>query len=423
MLADRAYKALTSGQDAPEEGEAARFLRHLLALSGTKIADGLIDPKLVLAWVMGAIGAPGFLIGALVPVREAGALLPQIALAREIQRRPVRKYFWAAGSALQGASVIGIAAAALTLSGAAAGWAIIGCLAVFSLARAACSASHKDVLARTVRKGARGTVSGVAGTVAAIAVFGFAVLLSFGVIPRQISSISAALAVAGALWLLAAVIYAGIDEPKDPDTKAPAESMAEVVAPFVEDEAFRQYILVRGLMISTALAPPFLVMLSEGAGEAAPGNLGLLLIASSLAAIVSSYVWGRLSDRSSRMTLAGAGAVAAVALGGAAAFGVVAGGLPGPWIAAVAVFVAQIGYEGTRAGRKTHLTDMETPGGKARYTALSNTMIGVLLIMGGAFGALADLLGPAVVLAVFAAMSLAGAWAALGLNEVQGNPD
>lgn len=86
---------------------------HLSSLALNKTADGLIDPKLVLAWLLTAIGASGVLIGLLVPVREAGALLPQLLLARRIQRAQVRKYFWAVGAAVQGLAALGMAAAAV----------------------------------------------------------------------------------------------------------------------------------------------------------------------------------------------------------------------------------------------------------------------------------------------------------------------
>lgn len=46
------------------------------------------------------------------------------------------------------------------------------------------------------------------------------------------------------------------------------------------------------------------------------------------------------------------------------------------------VFIAQIAYQGARAGRKTHMTDMDTDGRKAVYTALSNTLIGVCWLSG-----------------------------------------
>ena len=71
---------------------------HVSALTATKTADGLIDPKLVLAWLMSSLGAPGFLIGLLVPIREAGSLLPQLLIAQSVQRTERKKYWWAAGS-------------------------------------------------------------------------------------------------------------------------------------------------------------------------------------------------------------------------------------------------------------------------------------------------------------------------------------
>ena len=79
--------------DIPESAcqqEPGNFFRHVGALALTKSADGLIDPKLVLSWLMTALGAPVALIGLLVPVREAGALLPQLVTAaylRKLQRR------------------------------------------------------------------------------------------------------------------------------------------------------------------------------------------------------------------------------------------------------------------------------------------------------------------------------------------------
>lgn len=420
MLKQKVVDRITNSDGGTDPDEARRFLKHALSLISSKLADGLVDPKLVLSWLLGAAGAPGYIIGALVPVREAGALLPQILLAREIQRQNVRKGFWAMGSLLQGLAALGIAGAAVLLSGAAAGWAVLGCLAVLSLARAACSASYKDILARTLRKGTRGTVSGFAGTTAATLVLAAAVLVSLGVIPRTTAGIGAMVAAAGLLWLLAAAIFATLDELEAEPREEAFDSVSKLLRPLRRDGEFRRYVAVRGLLVATALAPPFLVMLSNAGGGEALGNLGLLMVASSAAAIVSSYVWGRLSDRSSRFTLVFSGAFATVALGGAAVAGFVTNGLV---FAPIFVFIAQIAYEGVRAGRKTHLTDMDTDGNKPVYTALSNTMIGVLLLVGGGFGWVADVAGPALVLAIFAGMSAAASVLALSLSEVQQSQD
>ena len=141
MLSDRVH-GLLAGQEASSARQASNFTTHLAALAATKTADGLIDPKIVLAWLTTALGAPAYVTASLVPVRESGALLPQLALARLVQRRSQRKVVWAVGSLGQGLAALGIAAAALLLEDAAAGWAILACLALLAVSRAACSATR-----------------------------------------------------------------------------------------------------------------------------------------------------------------------------------------------------------------------------------------------------------------------------------------
>ena len=390
---------------------------HVGSLTLTKIADGLIDPKLVLAWLLNALGAPGYIIGVLVPVREAGSLLPQLLLARRIEAASERKGFWIAGSALQGIAAIGIALAAFTVSGASAGIVVLVCLAVLAVARSACSASYKDILARTVEKGQRGRVSGLAGTVASIIVFAFALLLSFGIWPREPSAVALAVFLAGLLWLAAAGLFSRLNEPLAEKDEIAGRDLTDLLEPLTDDPEFQTYIATRALLVSTALAPPFLVILG-GLGEEGFGNLGVLMIASSLAAIASSYVWGALSDRSSRWTLMVAGASAAATFLVAAVLGFL--GLTGGAIAIPAlIFAAQIAYQGARAGRKTHLTDMDADGRTAVYTALSNTLIGVMLLAGGLLGLVSDMFGPGVVLLILSLMSGFGVLTAWRLSEVQ----
>ena len=71
---------------------ATAFCVHVVALTLTKSADGLVDAKLVLPWLLGALGAPAFFVGLLVPIREAGALLPQLVIAaRLLVRLPLQR--------------------------------------------------------------------------------------------------------------------------------------------------------------------------------------------------------------------------------------------------------------------------------------------------------------------------------------------
>jgi hypothetical protein len=421
MSIKTAFSILTgSDRDKIRPGEARNGLVHVLALTLTKTADALIDPKLVLSWLLTALSAPGAMIGLLVPVREAGALLPQLALARRVEASLQRKLFWAAGSAVQGIAALGMAGAALLMSGAAAGAAIVACLAVLAVARSASSVSYKDALARTIAKRRRGAITGLAASVAALSVFGVGLLMAAGLFEVAVAPLAAIIALAGGAFLLASAIFMTLREPEgDTDREGDDGSLVALIEPIVTDRQLRLFVAARAALAVTALAPPFIVMLSAASGRGALDQLGPLVMASTAASVLASYVWGRLSDRSSRQTLMAAGALGAAVFAVVGGVGLALGGLGGALGAAAAIFAAQIAYEGVRAGRKLHLTDMAEDTFRARYTALSNTLIGVALMAGGLFGIAADRFGPAPVLMAFAVIAALGAVLARGLEEVQ----
>lgn len=420
MSLTRTFARLTNADPADVTADEARNgLIHTVSMVLTKAADGLINPKLVLSWLLSALGAPGFFIGALVPVREAGSLLPQLALAKRVERMTQRKRMWALAAILQGVAALGIAISVLTLEGAAAGWAVLALLGLLAVARSAASVSYKDVLARTIAKGRRGAVTGFAAGMGAIVAFGFGLLMALGVFAVTITVLAAAVALAGLACIIAGLLFLRLHEPHNGGAASSPKGIASLFRPLRDDPQLQIFIAARAALMVTALAPPFIIMLSTASGDGALDQLGPMVMASTAAAFLSSYIWGRLSDRSSRQTLMAAGALAALALGVIGTVGLIFGGLGGAWGAGLAIFVAQIAYEGVRAGRKLHLTDMTGDDLRARYTALSNTLIGFALLAGGLFGLAADHFGPAPLLLGFSVLSLLGAAIATGLTEVQ----
>ena len=422
-LTTRAFELATEKSEADAEditetaraAEPGNFLRHAGALSLSKLADGLIDPKLVLSWLMGAVGAPAALTGLLVPVREAGALLPQLVTAPRIRAMGRRKWAWAAGAAGQGMAALAILAAALLLEGWAAGSVIVGALAVLAVARSVCSVSYKDVLGKTVDAPRRGTVTGLAGSLSAAGVMLFAGLLLLGVLER-FQLVAGAIALAGAGWLVAACLFATIREEDRPGDDSAEAGLAQLSL-LRRDPALGRFVLARVLLLPTALAPPYLVILADQAGDDRWGALGALVLASSLAALVSSWVWGRLADHSSRLVLAIAGAVAAGFL--ALAVALWAAGLIGTaWAAPLALFGLMVSYRGVRLGRSTYLVNLAPEDNRAAYTAVANTTVGVALLAAGGFGLVASAAGAAVTLGIFAAVAAAGAALAFTLKEV-----
>jgi hypothetical protein len=431
-IARSIYRKLVNGTEAQAShdldrsvarAQAHNFLTHVASLSATKSADGLIDPKLVLSWLLTSIGAPSFLTGMLVPVREAGALLPQLFTAAWIARMNQRKWAWAAGSLVQGVAAAAIGGCALFLDGPAAGYAILTALAVLALARSICSVSYKDVLGRTLVKQTRGTATGTASSISAGIVIAFGLFLTSGLAERR-SLVIGGLFVAAALWLAGAALFTRLAEEKGA-TEHSGDTLSSAIGNISllwRDRQFGRFVLTRSLLISTALAPPYMVMLSSAAGgsdgRSRYGELGLLVIASAAATLLSGYVWGRLSDRSSRKVLFYSALAASVTLGltvAASWFGLIRL----PLVLPVLVFGLMIAYQGVRIGRSTHLVDMAEDGNRAAYTAVSNTVIGVLLLLVGGFGAIASIAGAEAVLGIFAIMALCAMFAAYGLEEVQ----
>ncbi|MDX1647383.1 MAG: MFS transporter [Longimicrobiales bacterium] len=428
---ERAYAIVASDdegrvcKDIPEslcDEQPSNFFRHVFSLTATKTGDGLMDPKLVLAWLLEALGAPAWQIGLLVPVRESGSLLPQLVLAARIRAKEIRKRVWAAASLGQGLAVLGMAASGYVFTGGTAGGAVIAFLTLFALSRSAASVSYKDVLGKTVSKATRGRATGTAGSVASANVLVFGALVSTGVLPLTVETILWALVVAGALWFVAASVFMTLAE-RPGATRGggkPLQVAREQLGILRTETQLRRFIAVRGLLIPTALAPPYVLAVAGASGPERVGALGPFVIASAAATVSSGWIWGRLADRSSRKTLVLAAAMAAAVLAGTALLSATVPGYTNrSWVLPTGLFILMVAYQGVRVGRSTHIVDMVGEEKRAAYVAISNTAIGILLVGGSAFGALAQLAGAWVVLATFAALCALAAVGALTLEEVQ----
>ena len=430
-LAGSLYDLVTGDEDArvckdiPDAAcndQPENFLLQAGATTCTKIGDELASARLVLPWLLSAAGAPAFFIGLLVPVRESLSLLPQLFVAALIRARAVRKGFWIAGSIVQGACVMAMAAAALWLEGAAAGWTVLGLLVLFSLARGVSSVAAKDVMGKTVSKTRRGTLTGYATAAAGVFTVAAGAWLQFrGGPPGHAGAIAGLLLLAGGLWLLGAGLYAGIRE-QPGATEGGGNAGLEAIKSLsilVSDAPFRRFVVTRALLVATALLVPFYAALAREQSDGGLAGLGALLVAAGVASTVSSAFWGRMADRSSRDTLRLA-AVGAGALSIAVAAWVMAGspGLPGGVVIVAAFFAIGIAHAGVRIGRKTYLVDMATAETRATYVAVSNTAIGVVLLAGGLFGWIAEWLGTAETIGLLGLVCLAGAVGAARLDEV-----
>lgn len=420
------YGLLTGDEDArvckdiPDSAcndQPRNFVLQLLAQSATSIGDQLVNAKLILPWLLAAVGAPAFLIGWLVPVRESLSLLPQLFVAEAIRRQPLRKWYWIGGALGQATGVFGMALAIVTLHGTAAGIAMLACLVLFSLARGVCSVASKDVLGKTVSKTRRGTLSGYAAGIGGFAALAVGVGAMIYQPPAgDILFFLLVLATAGLLWLLGALAYANLAEQPGATSggRNAAEAALEAVSLVTGDKPFRRLLVTRTLLLASALVAPFYVALAHRATEGTIADLGFLIVAAGLANSASAPVWGRLADKSSRRVLVYA-ALTAGLLGFALLAILGQGGTLAnhPLLFAAAVFILGIAHSGIRLGRKTYLLDIATLETRASYVAVSNTLIGIFLLTAGALTTLVPgdaTTGVILVLSVFCLLGAASAW-------------
>nr|WP_294885614.1 hypothetical protein [uncultured Limnobacter sp.] len=396
------YDLITGDEDArvckdiPDESckhQPVNFFLHLISNFFTKLADEIASARLIFPWVLGLLGAPLLLVSLAVPIRESGVLLPQLFIAARIRAKALRKYVWMLGGMLSGVALWACAFVLLVdLSAKHAAWLVFAALILFSVARGVCSVAAKDVLGKTVSKSRRGTLMGLATSVSGI----FTLLLGLNLgfynqIKNNEGILASLFGIAGLCWIVASVtIWAIREEPGATEGGANAGIEALKSLRLLKDDIpFRNFVIVRTLLLSVSLGAPMLIILAQNSlGNAA--LIGLFLIVSGLANTVSGYVWGRLADYSSRSLMAvasGINAMVSIAVLMILQFEIELSAL---LLFVTAYFLTSVCLAGVRLGRKTLLVDMATAETRSAYVAVSNTVIGLLiLIMGVAVSLLA----------------------------------
>lgn len=91
-------------RDLPESAcqeQPRNYALQVISLNLTRLGEGLAETKLVLAWLLDAIGGPTWAVGLLVPIRESLAMLPQLLISARIRQLSVRKSVYVVGCVVQ----------------------------------------------------------------------------------------------------------------------------------------------------------------------------------------------------------------------------------------------------------------------------------------------------------------------------------
>lgn len=384
----------------------------------TKTADTLANPKIVLTALLQSMGASSPAISALVPLRESGALLPQIWLAKLVARYHRLGTLYSFGAVFQGLACFGILLSAWLLDGQTGGWIIIACLGVLSVARALCSISYKGVLGERVPEGLRGQTTGWASSAAGIATMLISLVLMALPEFNTVGVLIVFLGLAIVCWMLAAFLFTCLKDKNSNNQNYGHKTMMDRLSLLRDQPAFRQFVLVRALLVSTALIAPWYVLLNISTNETL-GSVGALLLASGAASFVSSPFWGRYSDYSSRWVLQ-ISALCVVFLGilTVTLYWLVPEVFNTIWLVPALYCLLQVAHQGVRVARKTYVVDLANDGNRVDFVAISNTLIGIIILVMGLLTALLSMwLPPIGMIALFSILAGFGAWAASSLPE------
>jgi MFS family permease len=373
----------------------------------TKLADALASAKIVLPWLLTSAGAPSFFSGLLVPIRESGSMLPQLLIGGFVRHYAIRKWFFVAGSIMQGICVAAMAWVGLQFTGAQAGYLLLVLLMLFSLARGLCSVASKDVLGKTIPKTRRGLLSGYCASAAGLVTVCVGAVLML--VARPDTEVYALLLLAAGLcWTIAAVVFATIREyPGASDGGGNAITKAFANLSLLRTDApFRNFLLVRCLLMSSGLAAPYFVMFArQSSGDDSLVNLGTFIIAGGVADLVSGIAWGRFADRSSKWVLMFT-ALTTSLLCAVTALLVLLTESAGIWTTLILFFMLSVIHQGVRLGRKTYVIDLASGNRRTDYIAVGNSVIGAMLLIVGIGGALLAQQSIAFALGFFALSSL-----------------
>lgn len=384
------------------------------------IGDQIIAAKTVLPWILQAGGAPGFIIAMLVPVRESLSMLPQAAFTPWVTAHKQRKGIWVMGAIGQGFAALGMALAAMLLEGTALGITILILLAIFATFRSLCSIASKDVQGRIVRKGKRGLITGKSAALGGLISLVIGVSISVFEQLQKPNVLIILMFGAALMWFLGALVFRSIDEPIDPEADGGGMNKAwwkDTWDLFTQERDFRNFVIVRSLMLVSALATAFMVTLSQEVGADITG-LGLFLVASGLSALIGGRVSGKLADKSSKKAMSvGAAISSAIILLTLAA--VHWGPQDTPhWLLPTAFFALNLAHIMIRVARKTYIVDMAESDVRTRYVGAANTLMGVILLIVGLISGVIATWGATPALLFLAAIGLVGVFAASRLPEV-----
>jgi hypothetical protein len=365
-------------------------IKILVGLVCSKLFDLLLSVKTTLPALLSAMGAPLWSLSLIAPIREGGALLPQAWLSIKLALVKSRHIVWVLGVSVQIIISVIIYMYVPLSDWTYKTYLILFLLLIASLARSVISLTSKDIQAKNIEKGKRGSISGIASSISGACLLAIAIL-------SMLTSFDSPIEKAFTYCLIACMclcigllfmgsVYTEIDIEKN-TVKGKQATLVQVLRAMPRKA--KQFIIVRSLLVNSAIAAPFFISLG---GQNILTSLPLYLIAQASASMLSSYLWGRFADKNSVVTMQVSAIMCATFILSFSSLVIFKDDLPSTlnfsYISSLLFFGLCVGHAGIRQGRKVFMLDAFEEQQRTEFVGLVNTIIGIVLLAFGGIYAL-----------------------------------
>ncbi len=393
-----------------------------------EFAERLIDPPLVLTWFVSRLTSSNLLVGLVAPLGDAGWFLPQVFIAGLVQRMPRKMLSYTLAAVVRAISW-SLVAVAVWLVGDPA-LLLVTFFILYGVARLAAGLGGLgffEVVAKTIPANRRGSffawrmlTGGLLGLGAGVVT---QEVLNRFAFPRGHALL---FVVYTAVIIPAMLAFIIIREPPGTavsHTPTLRQQLRRARQLLRTDAVFRRYMGMRTALGLAGIALPFYGVYARNVLGAPEGMVGIYVAVRVGAGLLANLPWGSLGDRKGNRLVTlwlslGSALTALLAL--ALAGWVATSPSRGPWLPYLALPIFLLNGALAPASMlvgSNFLLELVPETERSLYLGLSNTLIGIVVLISGFGGLVVDLLGYTGLFGLSAFLCLLAWWWSRGLPE------
>ena len=414
----------------PESEVKRSFALGVFNGAAFRLAEALIDPPLVLTWFVSQLTSSNLLAGLVAPLGNAGWFLPQIFVSARIQRMERKMPSYTLAAVIR--TIVWILLAAAVWIADDPRVLLVSFFVLYTIARLTsglAGLTFFDIVAKTIPAQRRGSFFSWRQ------LFGGLLGLGGGWIVKTVLNHPALPFPDGHALLFALycvvmvpglVSFIIIREPPRSATNVPVttgEQLRRAGQLLRENKVYRRHLSTRTALILAGVVLPFYGIYAKDMLGAPEGMVGVYVTTRIAAQMLFNLPWGRLSDRYGNrlvMRLLSLGSGATVLLALALVASVEFLHLQGTWLPYLAVplfFVDGAIRPAQILSGSNFLLELVPEDERPLYLGLSNTLMGIVVLISGMSGLVVDIFGFTTLFAVSLALYLLAYALATGLPE------